>query len=602
MSTACPPGPLTRRRLIGWGLAAFGGAAAVPDLLRTVSPAGAAAAVASTGTGFVAMIGDSLTVGTQPYQADDLRGVGWELTTINAYVSRGIATKMDSDPFTGLAAVDAIRASDGEPDLWVVALGTNDAGLVGPSGYATLIARMLDRIGNRPVLWVNIYLPRNSSRQAAWNAALDDASGQRRQLRVFDWASVAAAHPSWLTSDGVHHTGTGYQQRAAAIAGASTSAVASLAVARPSARVAAEPVPLVAAGSPARLVPLESPVRVLDTRRTGGLAAAEVLTIDLTDVVPAGSTSVVVNLTAAESGGDGYLTVWDGALARPATSSLNVSRGRTVATHVICACASGQLALSASTDTHLIVDVQAVFAPTGALGLRSAEPTRLHDSRADGATVEPGTILTFTVPATDGRVPSAAMIGITATDAEDPGYVTLWTAGEARPATSNLNVPAIDGAVCNTAHVRLDSGGRFHLAITARAAIIVDLLAVYDDGEDALPYQAAVPTRVLDTRSGIGGWMGAPVADQTIDVRLDAPGTVIVAGVIALPAVRPGHLVAWSGEGIAPPSSLLNVSTREVRSVCSPITPSASGVVAIDTVGGGGADLVVDVSGWFTRS
>src|SRR5688500_11873807 len=140
MPTACPPGPLTRRRLIGWGLAAFGGGAAMPDLLRIVRPAAAAAPGVSTGTGVVAGVGDSLTVGTHAYQAGDLRGTGWAVATINAYVSRGVATKMDSDPFTGLAAVDAIRANDGEPDLWVVALGTNDAGLVGTSGYASLIA------------------------------------------------------------------------------------------------------------------------------------------------------------------------------------------------------------------------------------------------------------------------------------------------------------------------------------------------------------------------------------------------------------------------------------------------------------------------------
>jgi hypothetical protein len=347
-------------------------------------------------------------------------------------------------------------------------------------------------------------------------------------------------------------------------------------------------------------VPLGSPVRVLDTRRTGGLAADEVRTIDLTDVVPAGCTSVVVNLTATEPGGHGYVTVWDEALARPATSSLNLSPDRTVATHAICACTSGRLAVSASTATHLIVDVQAAFAPTGALGLRSVEPIRLHDSREDGAPVQPGTVLTLTVPTTHGRLPGAAIVGVTMTDAADPGYVTLWPVGEPRPATSNLNVTPSDGAVVNTAHVHLDGGGCFHLGTTARAAIIVDLLAVYDDGDDALSYQAAEPARVLDTRSGLGGWLGPPVADQTIDVQLHAPGTVVAATIIALPAVRPGYLVAWSGEGVEPPSSTLNLSTRDVRSVGSPVTPSASGLVAVNTVGGGGADLVMDVSGWFT--
>ena len=600
MSTACPPGPLTRRHLIGWGLAAFGGAAALPDLLRGIPPAGAAAAAASNDTGFVAVIGDSLTVGTQPYQADDLRGAGWESATLNAYVSRGIATKMDSDPNTGLTAVDAVRWSGAEPDLWIVALGTNDAGLVGMSGYPALIARMLDHIGDRPVLWVNIYLPRNSGRQAAWNAALDDAAAARRQLRVFDWASIAGAHPAWLTTDGVHYTGAGYQQRAAALADASLVTVAALSVQEPSRRVDAAATPLVAAGSPSRLVPLQSPVRVLDTRRAGGrLAAEETRVVDLGELIPAGATSVVVNLTAVDATGDGYLTAWDAAGDRPATSTLNVAAGRAVATHTTCTCASGRLRIAASTSTHVIVDVQAAFGPDGTLGLRSGNPSRLHDSRDDSGAVQPGTVLTLTVPPTGGRRPGAALVGVTLTDIAAGGYVTLWPADQDRPATSNLNVAPSDGAVVNTAHVALDAGGRFHIATTAHAAVVIDLLAVYDDGDDGLWYQAAQPTRVLDTRSGIGGWQGAPAADQTIDVRIDAPGSVALAGIVALPATRPGYLVAWAGEGSAPPSSTLNLSTSDVRSVCAPVTASTQGIVVIDTVGGGGADVVMDVCGWY---
>lgn len=176
------------------------------------------------------MIGDSLTIGTLPYQADAFSDVGWGHTAIDAYGSRGVKTKLKSDLHTGLTAIDAVRAKAGDSELWVVALGTNDAGIFGKPKHADLINSMIDRIGTAHyVMWVNIYLPENQPRQEYWNTSLESVAADRPdEMFVFDWATVAAGDPTWMADDLVHYTGTGYSQRAVAIAEATRTLIPSV--------------------------------------------------------------------------------------------------------------------------------------------------------------------------------------------------------------------------------------------------------------------------------------------------------------------------------------------------------------------------------------
>ena len=172
------------------------------------------------------MVGDSLTQGTMRYQTDACSAVGWAETTIDAHVSRGVRTKVKSDPHTGLTAVDFVRETSGEPDVWVVALGTNDAGIISKDKQADLIRQMMDHIGSgHSVMWVNVYLPGTRTRQAAWNSALTEVAAERAaEMSVFDWASLAQ-NQRWMANDLIHCTGKGYEHRATAIAQASRTIV-----------------------------------------------------------------------------------------------------------------------------------------------------------------------------------------------------------------------------------------------------------------------------------------------------------------------------------------------------------------------------------------
>lgn len=210
---------LTRRQLIRAGLTAAIGSSAALQLLGAGMTSAAPATTAAT-SGRVAVIGDSLTIGTLRYQADAFASAGWAHSTVDAHGSRGVRTKLQSDRYTGLTAVDAIRAKSGDCDVWVIALGTNDAGIYPNAKQADVVQQMVDRIGARhKILWVNVYRPDLGRRQDTWNATLADvADEQPDAMFVFDWAALATENPHWLANDKVHCTAKGYEHRATAIA------------------------------------------------------------------------------------------------------------------------------------------------------------------------------------------------------------------------------------------------------------------------------------------------------------------------------------------------------------------------------------------------
>jgi lysophospholipase L1-like esterase len=218
------PSLSSRRQVITAGLLAALGSVAAVQVLG--APTVGASKRESSSTQ-VSMIGDSLTTGSMPYQLEALSTVGWQRAAVDAYVSRSIRGKVKADRHTGLTSVDAIRATTGDSDVWVVALGTNDAGIYPKSKHAELINTMMDRIGGgHYVIWVNIYLPEKRMRQENWNAALDAAAFERPgEMFVLDWATLAAENREWIGVDGIHCSSKGYLHRATAIATATRSLV-----------------------------------------------------------------------------------------------------------------------------------------------------------------------------------------------------------------------------------------------------------------------------------------------------------------------------------------------------------------------------------------
>jgi len=114
-----------------------------------------------------------------------------------------------------------------------------------------------------------------------------------------------------------------------------------------------------------------NPKRLLDTRFNPGAPAAadSVQTIQVAgaDGIAVDATAASVNVTVTQTQGPGYVTIFPCGVEPPVASNLNYTgAGQTIAVGSITALSeSGALCVYTLTGTHLIVDVNGVFVPSG---------------------------------------------------------------------------------------------------------------------------------------------------------------------------------------------------------------------------------------------
>ncbi len=115
----------------------------------------------------------------------------------------------------------------------------------------------------------------------------------------------------------------------------------------------------------AQLGLLPGPVRVYDSRSGGGKIGRLVTrTITLpANLVPAGASGVIINLTAVNGAGPGYLKIASAAVGLPAASAINFGVGDAVANALVVAISrTRQLNITASIPVDVIVDLTGVIA------------------------------------------------------------------------------------------------------------------------------------------------------------------------------------------------------------------------------------------------
>ena len=108
--------------------------------------------------------------------------------------------------------------------------------------------------------------------------------------------------------------------------------------------------------------------------------------------------------------------------------------------------------------------------------------------------------LTLPVPADAAMV----AVNITATGAQAPGFVTAYPCGDAPPLVSNVNVSPGD-TNAGAGFVRVGAGSAICVASSAPMDVVVDLTGLLVTG-DGLAFQPVEQRRMLDTRTGAGGW------------------------------------------------------------------------------------------------
>ncbi|MEN9787189.1 MAG: hypothetical protein RLZZ299_2453 [Pseudomonadota bacterium] len=375
-----------------------------------------------------------------------------------------------------------------------------------------------------------------------------------------------------------------------------------------------------------------TPARILDTRSgrggpvgrlgalDGGGVPFELQVAGRGGVPLAGASAVSLGVTVTDTETDasgGFVTVYPCG-ARPDASSLNFEGGRTVPNAVLATLSpSGTVCLHVRGRADVLVDVHGWFAADA--GYTPQAPVRLLDTRSGlggvsgpvGAMDGAGGSVPVQVAGAAGVPTSgvaAAALNVTVTDTSAPdygGFVTVFPCG-AVPEASSLNF--VGGqTVANAVVAPLSPDGTVCVHVHGRAQVLVDLVGWFAVGGD---FVALAPTRVLDTRNGLGGAAG-PVGSEDGSA---AARPVRVTGLAGIPATGvaavsmnvtaigrgspAGYVTAYACDA-RPDTSNLNFSGTEVRpgAVLAPV--SAQGDVCLYVYGV--ADLIVDVNGWFRQ-
>jgi hypothetical protein len=246
-----------------------------------------------------------------------------------------------------------------------------------------------------------------------------------------------------------------------------------------------------------------TPARILDTRNgIGGPAGASRFeagddrTIFIRGVagVPANAESVVVNITAVDPTGTGYVTAYPSGSSIPDASNLNLLRNQDRPNLAVVKIGpDGMIRLTTrEAATHLLVDVQGYYAPTGAGARRTItmNPVRIFDTRngigTSGERMGPGETrrVQVTGPSGVGGIPAGATavyVNITSVAASAWGWLAVWPTGGERPDVSNVNWPG-GTDIPNMAIVPLGTDGTIQLyndpAVTGSTStdVLIDVM------------------------------------------------------------------------------------------------------------------------------
>jgi hypothetical protein len=367
------------------------------------------------------------------------------------------------------------------------------------------------------------------------------------------------------------------------------------------------------------LIPM-TPSRILDTRAaqvgySGGRPAAGAvveLQVAGTGGVPLVDVgAVVLNITATDAGGAGYITVWPTGQPMPGASSLNLERvGQTIPNLVVVPVGSaGKISIFSTVSTHLLADVAGWF-PSNA-GFNQLTPARVLDSRSAQVGyngVKPSANATVQVQMTGrGGVPAsgvgAVVLNVTATESAGAGYVTVWPTGQAQPTASSLNLDRPGQTIPNLVIVPVGSDGKISMYTNVSVHLLADVAGWFPVGTGFTPLS---PTRVLDSRSSQIGYSGSrPASDAIVELQLTGRGGVpasgvgaVVLNVTATDSGGGGYITVWPTGRPQPVTSSLNlerVGQTIPNLVVVPV--GAGGKVSIYT--SSSVHLIADVSGWF---
>lgn len=379
---------------------------------------------------------------------------------------------------------------------------------------------------------------------------------------------------------------------------------------------------VVQAGPAAAAAPVGSrytavtPTRVLDTRIGLGVAKTRVapgtrITFDVSSVVPATATSVVLNLTVAGETAPGFVTAYGAETNQPGVSNLNYVRAQTVPNLAVVTFGSSRKVTlyNAGGTVDLLADVSGYYLPASAVSTPPSgtdqgafvgvQPKRVADTRTS-TPLAARTSRSFTVPGLPVDA-SAVLVNITATGSRTGGYLTAYSGDSlVVPGTSTVNFPA-GRTVPNAALVPLGTGNRINVYNASAGAtnVLLDIQGYLVNGDPTVVGGTGIlrPTRVLAARAvparstytlKVAGAAGVPLTDVPAAVPLNVTVTRPTSG---------GYL-SVSASKAAPSFSNLNFAAGQTVANFVQAPVAADGTTTFYNGSAGTVYVLADVLGY----
>ncbi|MFN2539164.1 MAG: glycoside hydrolase family 25 protein [Mycobacteriales bacterium] len=187
------------------------------------------------------------------------------------------------------------------------------------------------------------------------------------------------------------------------------------------------------------------PARVADTRTGQGLPRGKLsgtVDLDLSATLPATATGVVLDVSAVDPGGAGFVRL-AAAGTTPTTTALTYDIAGSTTGLAVTTTSGGHVSVSVNgAATHLVVDLLGWFDTSIAAGGQYCPiaPTRFLDTRTGLGATGPGTgPLGVTTPSSVPDTAAAVVLDVSAVDPTTAGFVRVTTTGQ-EPTTTALNV------------------------------------------------------------------------------------------------------------------------------------------------------------------
>lgn len=391
-------------------------------------------------------------------------------------------------------------------------------------------------------------------------------------------------------------------------------------------------------GSNGQYTALGTAKRVLQTTTGAVVASGQTKTIDVkvdtaghqTGIPSAGVAAVVVNVTATQATGAGFLKVYAADDAAPVTSALNFSAAENISNLAIVQVSPSQqikvtVGGSGNPSTHVIVDVVGWYASsTGTTGgsFTPVTPVRAIDTRDGGGSPKTAGSTTEVQVAGITGVPSnqptpavaAVAVNLTAVTPSAAGWLKAWGSGSTAPSTSVLNHQPGE-TIAAFAIVAVGADGKIRVRNEVSTHFIVDVVGWWSVGTNPTgdTFTPADPKRVLDTRgpAPIGdciGGCGRLVAGTEKSVAVlgqqGVPGAGVSAVSVNVTVVSPsagGDLRVIPSDATSyTASSVVNYQAGQTIANAAIVRPGPDGRIKVKSYGAD-VDVIVDVNGWFSN-